>query len=151
MKQMMVKVMACLFVASACGSEPEEKVFGTFALAAVQGSLLPYHDPEKSDADCDAFITEGELVLQPSGGFTLEFSGPRTCTGGEQPVTMGRVYSGTASQSGGQLTFTVATATPGGGTIQFAGTVNPLEAIVTVPPIPPATGSNLLLQFAAVR
>jgi hypothetical protein len=38
----------------------------------------------------------------------------------------------------------------GGGTLQYSGTVNPLESFVTVPPIPPQTGPDLTLQFAIV-
>jgi hypothetical protein len=36
------------------------------------------------------------------------------------------------------------------GTLQFSGSANPLEAFVTVPPFPPATGPDLRLQFAVV-
>jgi hypothetical protein len=130
-----------------CGSEPDDKIFGTYTLVAIQGALIPYHDFELSGGDCDVFVTEGELVLEPSGSYNLEFSGPRNCTGGEPPTTVGRVYSGTVSQSNGQLAFTADV--EGAGPLQFTGSVNPLEAIVTVPPIPPQTGSNLTLQFAA--
>jgi hypothetical protein len=144
-----LKILTALLLISGCGSEPDDRIFGTYALVGIQGSLLPYHDFEQSEGDCDQFINEGELVLDPSGTYSLEFSGERTCTGSEQTSTLGRVYNGSVSQNRGQLSFTAVV--PGAGTLQFTGTVNPLEAVVTVPPIPPQTGSDLRLQFAVVR
>src|SRR5688500_20348436 len=82
-----------------CGSEPDDQVFGTYALVGVEGTPLPYL--EWSDGECDQFISEGELNLEPAGTYTLEFSGPLDCSTG-QPSTLRRRYAGTVSQSGGQ-------------------------------------------------
>ena len=128
-----------------CGSEPDDRIVGTYALVGVEGTPLPY--VEWSDGECDQFISEGELNLEPAGTYTLEFSGPLDCITG-QPSTLGRLYAGTVTQSGGQLVFHAEI--QGAGTLQFTGTINPLEAFVTVPPIPPTTGADLTLQFAVV-
>jgi hypothetical protein len=140
-----VRIMLSLLLISACGSEPDDLIVGTYRLVGVDGNPLPYL--ESSDAECDQFISEGELNLEPDGTYSLEFSGPRDCTTG-QPSTLGRTYNGTVSQSGGQLAFQAEV--QGAGTLQFSGTANPLEAFVTVPPIPPQTGPDLTLQFAVV-
>jgi hypothetical protein len=130
-----------------CGSEPDDRVFGTFALVEVEGSTLPYL--EISDADCDVFIAEGELTLREAGTYDLEFFGPYDCSRSGGPSgTMGRVYNGSFTQEGRVLNFQATV--QGAGTLQFSGTVNPLESIVTVPPIPPQTGPDLTLQFAIV-
>jgi hypothetical protein len=127
-----------------CGSEPDDRVFGTFVLVGVEGSTLPYL--EASDADCDVFIAEGELTLRETGTYNLEFWGPYDCSrSGGSSGTIGRLYTGPYSQSGGALNF--AAEIQGSGTLQFSGTVNPLESIVTVPPIPPQTGPDLTLVF----
>jgi len=128
-----------------CGSEPDEEVFGTFALVGVEGSPLPYL--ESSNGDCDQFILEGELTLDSAGRYSLEFSGPYECSGGQQG-TQGRLYNGSVTQDEGTLLFEAEIL--GFGTLEFSGTVNPLEAAVTVPPIPPTTGPDLTLQFAIV-
>jgi hypothetical protein len=128
-----------------CGSEPDDRIVGTYALVGVEGNPLPYL--ESSEGECDQFISEGELNLEPAGTYTLEFAGPRDCSTG-QPSTMGRLYAGTVTQNGVQLVFQAEI--QGAGTLQFTGTINPLEAFVTVPPIPPATGADLTLQFAVV-
>jgi len=129
-----------------CGSEPDERIFGTFVLVGVEGHALPYL--QTSDANCDVFISEGELILHEDGTYDLQFSGPLDCSrsGGPSDQDIGRVYAGTATQSGGALHFEMPV--QGSVNVDFSGTVNPLEAIVTVPPIPPATGVDLRLQFA---
>jgi hypothetical protein len=134
---------------SSCGSEPNDALTGSYALVGVQASPLPYL--ETSDADCDQFISEGSLDLTAGGSYNLEFSGPRDCTrSGGQPSTQGRVYNGSFTQTGVN-TVSFAAEISGFGTLHFNGTVNPLEAFVTVPPIPPQTGPDLILQFAIVR
>jgi hypothetical protein len=142
------RTLAALLLFSACGSEPDDRVFGTYALVGVDGNPLPYL--LTSDADCDLFVDEGELTLNEVGTFALEFFGPYDCSksGGPSDQSIGRVYSGTFTQSQGDLEFEAPL--QGGGTLEFTGTVNPLEAFVTVPPIPPATGADLTLQFAVV-
>jgi hypothetical protein len=129
-----------------CGSEPDDRIFGTYVLVGVDGNPLPYL--ATSDADCDVYIAEGELTLNQAGTYALEFFGPYDCSrsGGPSDQSIGRVYNGTFTESGGNLQFTGPL--QGGGTLAFTGRVNPLEATVTVPPIPPATGPNLGLQFA---
>ena len=132
-----------------CGSEPNNEITGTYRLVGVDANPLPYL--ESSDADCDQFISEGELDLVAGGTYSLEFSGPRDCTrSGGQPSTLGRTYNGTFTQTGVN-TVSFAAEVPGSGTLHFNGTANPLEAFVTVPPIPPQTGPDLILQFAIVR
>ncbi len=135
-----------LVLAFGCGSEPDDEVFGSFTLVGVEGGPLPYL--ESSDAECEQFISEGELTLNAVGTYSLEFSGPYACTGG-QSGTLGRFYNGTLSQTGGNLLFEAEI--QGFGTLEFGGTVNPVEASVTVPPIPPTTGPDLTLQFAIVQ
>jgi hypothetical protein len=138
--------LAGLMLVIGCGSEPDE-VFGTFTLVGVEGGALPYL--EWSDAECDQFISEGELTLDPAGTYNLEFSGPYDCTrGGGQTGTMGRFYTGTVSQTDGELLFEVNL--QGAGTVLFSGTANPAAATATVPPIPPQTGPDLSLQFEMV-
>ncbi|HEX7336035.1 MAG TPA: hypothetical protein VF252_02410 [Gemmatimonadales bacterium] len=61
-------------------------------------------------------------------------------------ATIGRLYTGTFTQTGNTVTFEAEI--QGAGTLEFGGIANPLEAFVTVPPIPPATGPDLRLQFA---
>lgn len=132
-----------------CGSEPNDEITGTYTLVGVEGSPLPYL--ERSDAECDEFISEGELVLRPGSTYSLNFSGPYDCSrGGGQTGTMGRLYSGPFARSGTN-TIAYEVDIQGAGTFHFTGTANPLEAFVTVPPIPPQTGPDLTLQFAIVR
>ncbi|HWN18648.1 MAG TPA: hypothetical protein VNO19_07005 [Gemmatimonadales bacterium] len=131
-----------------CGSEPPDEITGTYALVGVEGEPLPYL--ESSDAECDQFISEGELALNPGGTYNLEFSGPYDCSrGGGQTGTLGRLYNGNFTQSGTN-SIAYEAAIQGAGTLHFTGTANPLEAFVTVPPIPPQTGPDLTLQFAIV-
>jgi hypothetical protein len=132
-----------------CGSEPDGRVFGTYALVGVEGSPLPYL--AASDANCDIYIAEGELTLDEAGTYTLDFSGPVDCSrsGGPSNQSVGREYVGTFTQTNGVLGFEAQLR--GGGTFDFSGTVNPLEARVTVPPIPPQTGPDLELQFAVTQ
>jgi hypothetical protein len=131
-----------------CGSEPDERIFGTYSLVGVEGQPLPFL--AFSDAECDEFISEGELTLAETGTYNLEFSGPYDCSrGAGQTGTQGRLYTGTFSQDGGQLEFQAQV--QGGPTIVFTGTANPLEARVTVPVLPPQTGPDLELQFAATQ
>jgi hypothetical protein len=143
------RAIACLALglAGGCGSENNDEVFGVYTLVGVEGSPLPYL--ESSDTECDVFIDQGELVLVQGGTYSLEFSGPYDCTrGGGQTGTIGRFYNGVFSQANGELSFQANI--QGAGTLHFSGTANPLEAFVTVPPIPPATGPDLRLQFAIV-
>jgi hypothetical protein len=128
-----------------CSSEPEDKLLGTYVLVGVEGSALPYLI---SDTSCDVSISEGDLVLHEGGTYDLQFSGPYDCSrsGGPSGESIGRAYTGTYTQSGGTLQFSMQV--EGGGTLQFSGTINPLESFVTVPPITPATGPNLRLQLA---
>jgi hypothetical protein len=135
-------------LAAGCGSENNDEVFGIYTLVGVEGSPLPYL--ESSGAECDQTIDRGELRLFEEGTYSLELNGALDCTrGGGQTQTTGRLYIGTFTQQAGQLSFQANI--EGFGTLQFGGTVNPLEAFVTVPPIPPATGPNLRLQFAVVN
>jgi hypothetical protein len=132
-----------------CGSEPDDRIFGTYTLVGVEGNPLPHL--ATSDADCDLYIAEGVLVLNQTGTYSLEFAGPYDCSksGGPSDQSIGRVYSGTFTQSQGNLEFVAPL--QGGGTLEFTGTVNPLEAAVTVPPVPPQTGPDLVLQFAVAQ
>jgi len=143
-----LRILATLLLISGCGSEPEDRVFGTYALVGVEGNSLPHL--LTSDADCDVFVAEGELTLNEAGTFALEFLGPLDCSrsGGPADQSIGRTYSGTFTQSQGSLQFE--SPLQGGGTIEFSGTANPLEAAVTVPPVPPQTGPDITLQFAVV-
>jgi hypothetical protein len=115
-------------------------------LVGVDGNPLPYLTT--SDPNCDVFIAGGELALNQAGTYTLRFAGPYDCSrsGGPSGDSIGRHYVGTFSESDGTLQFE--SPLQGGGTLQFTGTSNPLEATVTVPPIPPQTGPDLRLQFA---
>jgi hypothetical protein len=132
----------------ACGSEPDDQLLGTYVLVGVEGHALPYLT---SDANCDVSISEGDLVLHEGGTYDLQFSGPFDCSrsGGPSGDSIGRVYTGTYTQSGSALQFNMQI--QGGGSLQFSGTINPLESFVTVPPIPPATGPNLRLQLAKTQ
>lgn len=143
------RILSGLLLISACGSEPDNRVFGTFTLIGVDGNALPYL--ETSDANCEVFISQGELTLLEAGRYNLEFSGPYDCSrsGGPSGESIGRFYNGTVTQAGGDLAFEAEI--QGFGTLRFTGTVNPLEAAVTVPPLPPQTGPDLTLQFAIVR
>jgi hypothetical protein len=135
-------------LAAGCSSENNDEVFGIYTLVGVEGSPLPYL--ETSDAECDQTVDRGELRLFEQGTYSLELNGTLDCTrGGGQTQTIERLYSGTFIQQAGQLRFQANI--EGLGTLQFSGTVNPLEAFVTVPPIPPAAGPNLRLQFALVN
>ncbi len=69
-----------LILMMGCGSEPNDEITGTYRLVGVEGSPLPYL--ESADAECDQFISEGELTLLPGGTYSLEFSGPRDCSRG---------------------------------------------------------------------
>jgi hypothetical protein len=136
-----------LGLAAGSGSENNDEVYGIYTLVGVEGSPLPYL--ERSDAECDEFITLGELRLFEQGTYSLELTGTFDCTrGGGQTGTTGRLYSGTFTQQAGDLEFEAEI--QGFGTLRFSGSANPLEAFVTVPPIPPATGPDLSLQFAIV-
>ncbi len=139
-----IALLACTL--SSCGNEPDDRIFGTYVLVGVEGNPLPYL--ATSDADCDVFIDEGELTLNEAGTYGLEFAGPYDCTrsGGPSGDSIGRVYSGTFTQSQGTLQFEAQV--QGGPTLEFSGTANPLEARVTVPVLPPQTGPDLELQFA---
>lgn len=131
----------------ACGSEPNDPVFGTYSLVGVESSPLPYL--VSSDAECDLLIDLGELTMAEDGTYTLEFSGPHDCTkSGGGVATIGRFYGGTFTQAGNAVTFQMEI--QGAGALSFTGTANPLEVFVTVPPIPPATGPDLRLQFAVI-
>ena len=139
------RLLACVLLACGCGSEPDDRMFGTYVLVGVEGEPLPYL--AFSDADCDEFISEGTLTLEEAGTYNLEFSGPVDCSRGQgQTGTQGRLYTGVFSQDGGQLRFQAQI--QGGPTVEFSGTANPLEARVTVPVLPPQTGPDLELQFA---
>ena len=140
------RLLACALLVCSCGSEPDDRIFGTYVLVGVEGNPLPYLPT--SDADCDVFIAEGELTLNEAGTYALEFFGPYDCSrsGGPSGEAIGRVYNGTFTQSQGTLQFEAQI--PGGSTVEFSGTANPLEARVTVPVLPPQTGPDLELQFA---
>ena len=142
-------ILASLLLISACGSEPDDRIFGTYTLVGVEGNPLPYL--ATSDADCDLYIAEGELVLNQTSTYSLEFAGPYDCSksGGPSDQSIGRVYSGTFTQSEGSLQFEAPL--QGGGTLEFTGSANPLEARVTVPVVPPQTGPDLELQFAVAQ
>ena len=145
-----VRIMLSLLLISACGSEPDDRVFGTYLLVGVDGNSLPYLF--SSDAECDLFIAEGELTLNEAGTFALEFLGPYDCSKSGGPAgdqSLGRIYSGTFTQSQGNLEFEAPL--EGGGTLEFSGRANPLEAAVTVPPVPPQAGPDLDLQFAIAQ
>lgn len=135
-----------MLVISGCGSEPDDRIFGTYVLVGVEGNPLPYL--ASSDADCDVFIAQGELTLNEAGTYSLEIAGPYDCSrsGGQSGETIGRFYTGTFTQSRGDLQFEAQV--QGGPTVEFSGTANPLEARVTVPVLPPQTGPDLELQFA---
>ena len=142
------RILLLVGLVSSCSSEPEDKLLGTYVLVGVEGSALPYMI---SDASCDVSISEGDLVLHEGGTYDLQFSGRYDCSrsGGPSGESIGRVYTGTYTQSGGALQFSMQV--QGGGNLQFSGTINPLESFVTVPPIPPATGPNLRLQLAKTQ
>jgi hypothetical protein len=141
--------LAFVILFSGCGSEPDDRIFNTYVLVGVDGHPLPYL--VTSDADCDVYIAQGELRLNEGGTYTMEFMGPLDCSrsGGPSEEDIGRQYVGTFTESDGVLQFTGPL--QGGGTLEFSGTVNPLEARVMAPPIPPATGPDLELQFAVAR
>jgi hypothetical protein len=149
MSSAVARLLACTLLICGCGSEPDDRIFNTYVLVGVDGNPLPYL--ASSDADCDLYIAEGELVLNEGGTYTMEFMGPLDCSrsGGPSEQSFGRNYVGTFTESGGTLQFTGPL--QGGGTLEFTGTVNPLEATVTAPPIPPQTGPDLELQFAVSR
>ena len=138
-------LLAWVLLVSGCSTEPDERIFGTYVLVGIEGQPLPYLS--FSDAECDEFISEGELTLAEAGTYTLELSGTYDCSRGEgQTGTLGRLYTGTFSQDAGRLDFQAQV--QGGPTVEFSGTANPLEARVTVPVLPPQTGPDLELQFA---
>jgi hypothetical protein len=129
-----------------CGTGPDdESVFGTYSLVAVEGSTLPFLDT--SDPNCEVSISQGELRLLVSGTFSLEFSGPYDCVGG-QTGTLGRVYNGAFTRTSSTVAFE--SVIPGEGTLHFAGTVGPGTVEMIVPPIPPTTGADLTLGFEIV-
>jgi hypothetical protein len=145
MIRLSARYLIALLLFVGCGSEPDDRIFGTYVLVGVEGETLPYL--AFSDAECDEFISEGELTLAETGTYNLEFSGAYDCSrGGGQTGTQGRLYTGTFTQDGGQLQFEAQV--QGGPTVEFSGTANPLEARVTVPVLPPQTGPDLELQFA---
>jgi len=141
--------LASILLISGCGSEPDDRIFGTYVLVGVEGNPLPYL--ATSDAECDVYIAEGELTLNEAGTYALEFVGPYDCSrsGGPSGESIGRVYNGTFTQSGGTLQFQAQV--QGGPIVEFSGTANPLEARVTVPVLPPQTGPDLELQFAVTQ
>lgn len=142
-------VLAWILLIAGCGSEPDDRISGTYVLVGVEGNPLPYL--ATSDADCDVYIAEGELTLNEAGTYVLEFLGPYDCSrsGGPSGESIGRVYGGTFTESGGALQFQ--TQVQGGPIVEFGGTANPLEARVTVPVLPPQTRPDLELQFAVSR
>ena len=142
-------LLAGVLLVAGCGSEPDDRIFGTYVLVGVEGQPLPYL--ATSDANCDVFIAEGELTLNESGTYALEFFGPYDCSrsGGPSGESIGRFYTGSFTQSEGALQFEAQI--QGGPVVEFSGTANPLEARVTVPVLPPPTGPDLELQFAVAR
>jgi hypothetical protein len=80
-----------LGLAAGCGSENNDEVFGIDSLVGVEGSPLPYL--ESSDAECDEFITLGELRLFEQGTYSLELTGTFDCTrgGGQTGTTDGSI------------------------------------------------------------
>jgi hypothetical protein len=131
----------------ACGTEPDdERIFGTYALTAVNGAPLP-HLLEDSDPDCEVYISHGELVMSAPALYRLEFSGPYNCIEG-QTGELGRFYNGNYDRTGNSLSF--AAAISGYGTLEFPGRVETKAIEVTVPPIPPATGPDLTLDLELV-
>jgi hypothetical protein len=138
-------LLACVLLACGCGSEPDDRIFGTYALVGVEGQPLPYLS--FSDAECDEFISEGELTLAETGTYNLELLGTYDCSrGGGQNGTQGRLYTGIFSQDAGDLEFQAQV--QGGPTVEFSGTATQTEARVTVPVLPPQTGPDLELHFA---
>ena len=76
-----------------CGSEPNNEISGTYRLVGVDASPLPYL--ETSDADCDQFISEGELDLVAGGSYDLEFWDPAIVPGARgSPVRWGGSTTG---------------------------------------------------------
>ena len=142
-------LLACILLISGCGSEPDDRIFGTYVLVGVEGNPLPYL--ATSDADCDVYIAEGELTLNQAGTYALDFAGPYDCSrsGGPSGESIGRFYTGTFTQSEGNLQFQAQV--QGGPLVEFSGTANALEARVTVPVLPPQTGPDLELQFAMTQ
>src|SRR5918995_5372341 len=98
-------LVACLLLVSGCGSEPDDRIFGTCLLVGVEGNPLPYL--EASNADCDVYIAEGVLTLNEGRTYTMEFMGPLDCSrsGGPTDQSIRREYFGTFSESGGTLQF----------------------------------------------
>lgn len=139
----------CMILLLGCGSGPSEGITGTYRLVGVDAHTLPFL--ETSDAECDQSISEGELDLRTGGTYSLQLSGSRDCSrGGGQSSTVGRLYTGSFTQSDvNKIAYEAEI--PSFGTLHFSGTANPLEAFVTVPPIPPQTGPDLILQLAIVH
>jgi hypothetical protein len=117
-------------------------VAGSYALVAVNDAALPYLLLDTGD--CQQQIDVGELQLEASGTYSIEFSGPLDCEG-TQPARAGRTYSGTYEISGNDLQFHVVLA---GQPVQFAGDIADRVVRTSVPPIPPAGGPDLALRFS---
>jgi hypothetical protein len=129
----------------ACGNalEPGD-VAGTYALTAVNQSQLPFL--LSATADCDEFIDIGELRLTEAGTFFLEITGPLDCSrGGGQPGTSGRFYTGSYDVGDDRLTFE--TLLPEDEILRFGGEPRGQDLRITVPPLPPLTGPDLVLDF----
>lgn len=136
-------LLIVLAVATGCGNslEPDD-VAGSYALTAVNEAILPYLLPDTGD--CEQFVDIGELQLTAAGSYYIEFWGPIDCDVG-QPARAGRAYVGSYQVSGGELRFETVLA--GGQLLQFEGEVEGDAVRVTVPPIPPGEGPDLMLRF----
>ena len=106
-----------------------EDLAGTYSLTRMDARPLP--QLLTATVDCDEWVQDGELSLQPSGQFTLAVGGALNCTRvGGQVQVIGWDYPGTYTVSGTTLRFVAASFTSTA--VQFIGHIDPWQMRVRV-------------------
>jgi len=121
-----------------------EELAGTYPLTGMDARSLP--QLLTATLECDEWVQEGALTLQPSGEFMLAVRGELDCSrGGGQVQVVGWEYPGTYSVSGTTLQF-VSPLYPSGAH-HFTGTVDPWRMRIRVSDLELRLSNDVDLEF----
>ncbi|HKA57599.1 MAG TPA: hypothetical protein VKD28_03220 [Gemmatimonadales bacterium] len=123
-------------------------VAGSYPLGAVNARKLPYL--LTTTAQCDQTISEGQLILQEDGLFTLTLSGLWDCSksgGGGWNTTTGWQFPGNYTIDGAKLHFVSPRPPSIGGFVEFTGVVGPLQQSVGVRDLDLSLTTTVDLEF----
>ena len=103
---------------------------GTYSLTRLDSRSLP--QLVLATLTCDESVDGGELILDPTGGFSLQIRGTLDCTrGGGQIQSIGWDFPGTFSMADRSLQF-ISPLYPSG-EIHFGGQFDPWRTRIRIP------------------